>query len=350
MNSYKTGVYDNIRYTFNGTILDENGQAISFPFVYYRYDPNIPADQVQTDIYLYPQYDSEPLSHIDFKYIDNISTGSGGWKNEGESNSYTHTFKQPEDQSGYQFIIWKNFETGEEYSPDDQYHCSIVDLESGETKEVYIYAVWQPSITVNWYDEETLINSKESFNDDIQAYSFSSQEKEKMEFKGWKNEGGEIVDSDTVYSVPEPGIEKIEPTIINLYAYYEAIPDPEPEPTPEPSPEPTPEPTPSPEPEPEPTPTPEPDSKPTIEPIPTPEPTSKPTIEPEKECTPKPDKKCIPIIKPDSICKPIEKQEYKSYSVTSPKTGDNNMIRICAYIILIITTAIIIIIIVHKKK
>lgn len=316
MNSYKTGVHDNIRYTFNGTILDENGQAISFPFIYYKYDPNVPADQVQTDIYLYPQYDPEPLSHIDFKYIDNISTGSGGWKNEGESSSYTHTFKQPEDQSGYQFITWRDSETGEEYGPGDQYYCSIVDLEPGEAKEVNIYAVWQPSITVNWYDGENLLNSEESFNNDIQAYSFSPQEKEKMEFKGWKDENGVIVDSNTVYSIPGETIEKTEPVIVDLYAYYEAIPDPEPTPTP------TPDPTPEPEPTPEPTLTPSPE----------------PTVKPE------------PTITPTPTVTPTEKPKEESHYVTPPQTGDNNNTFLYLTLIVIALGAIIWITIANKKK
>lgn len=321
MNSYLSGIDGNIQYDFNGTILDENGQAITFPFVYYRYDPEIPIEQVKTDIYLYPQYDATPLSFLHFNYIDNISTGSGSWANQGSAVNYIHTFKEPDPQEWYRFIIWRDTETNEEYNPGDIYSCDISALEEGAIKEVNIYAVWQPSLTVNWYNEENLLNSQEIFTGDIQAYSVEPVEKENMKFIGWADEEGNIVDTNTIYSTPKETIEAVERKIINLYATYEEIPKPDPPTTPEPEPEPKPEPikTPTPEPTPIETPAPKPSETPVIKPteIPT------PTISPEPT--------------------------YKS-TTTSPDTRDDSMIRIYAYIILIATTVIIIIIHINKKE
>ena len=304
------GTYQNVEYSFDvtdGNFKDEAGNDITFPIstTYIEGTPEV-------NIYMYPQYTVTPISFLEFYYTDNISTGSGDWKNKGSATSYTHTFKQPEDQSGYQFVNWKNFETEEEYNPGDQYECSIIDLAPGEKKIVNIYAVWQPSITVNWYDGENLLNSEVSFSNDIQAYSFTPPEKEKMEFKGWKDESGAIVDSNAIYSIPQTTIERIDPAIVNLYAYYEAIPDPEPTPTP--TPEPTPEPTSTPTPSPE------------------------PTVKPE------------PTVTPTPIVTPTEKPKEESRYIISPQTGDSNNTFLYLSLIVIALGAIIWILIANKKK
>ena len=301
---YYKGTYQNVEYVFNGQFLDESGNPITFP-IKTKYIENTPV----VDIYLYPQYDANPLSFLHFNYIDNISTGSGSWANQGSAVNYIHTFKEPDSQEGYRFIIWRDTKTNEEYNPEDTYSCDISALEEGETKEVNIYAVWQPSLTVNWYDEENLLNSQEVFTGDIQAYSIEPVEKEGMKFIGWTDEEGNIVDINTIYSTPGETIEAVERKIINLYATYEEIPKPD---------------------------------------LPAPlEPTLEPT--PLETSTPEPTE--IPVIKPTKIPTPtiLPEPTYKS-TTTSPDTRANSMIKIYAYIILITIIVIIIIIDRNKKK
>ena len=246
---YYKGTYQNVEYVFNGQFLDEEGNPVTFP-IKTEYKEDTPV----VDIYLYPQYDTTPLSFLNFNYIDNISTGSGSWANKGKTTNYTHTFKQPEDQEGYQFIFWQESDTGEIYNPEDTYFCDISSLEPGQTKTVNIHAIWQPSLIVNWYDEDELLETRESFEEDIQAYSLETEKKEGFNFLGWVDEQGNLIDENTIYSIPEKTTEKVGSKVINLYTYYEKEPEPEPEETPTPTPEieePTPTPTPTPEPEPE---------------------------------------------------------------------------------------------------
>lgn len=287
------GTYQNVEYNFNGQFLDENGEVVTFP-IKSTYIEGVP----QVNIYLYPQYDLTPLSFLEFNYIDNISTGSGSWANKGNIISYTHTFKQPEDQEGYQFITWRDYEEEKDYAPGETYTCDITQIPAGETKEVNIYAVWQPSLIVNWYDEENLIYSEETFEQEIKAYSLNPEQKEGMDFIEWIDEAGEQIDSETVYTVPDITIDKVEQKTINLYSKYEIIPTPEPTITPTVTPEPTVTP--------KPTITPKPTVTPTITPKPTitPEPTKIPTVTPKPTITPKPPQPTVTPV-PTKIPTPV---------------------------------------------
>lgn len=123
-------------------------------------------------IYLYPQYDIVKTRHLLFDYIDNISTGTGSWSNGNSVIDYTHTFNTPEPQSGYKFIEWKNFETEESYIGGESVTILYDSLpEDGSLKNIIFYAIWQPSVIVNWYDEGELLNTIESFDENIPAYS-----------------------------------------------------------------------------------------------------------------------------------------------------------------------------------
>ena len=307
-----TGTYQNVTYDFNGQFLDSDKNPITFP-IEIKYIENTPI----IDIYIYPQYDATPLSFLHFNYIDNISTGSGSWANQGSTTNYNHTFKEPDPQEGYQFITWKDFEAEKEYTPGGVYSCDISTLQSGETKEVNIYAVWQPSLTVNWYDGENLLNSQEIFTDSIQAYSIDPIEKNNMNFIGWADTEGNIIDEDTVYSVPKETIEKVERDIINLYTVYEEIPQPEPDPQPTPEPEkPDPQPTPEPQPTPKPQPTPVPEK-------PKPQPTPKPDFEPDPEPEKQPES--VPSPEPARETVIIYKEQTKANeNAAAPSKAENN--------------------------
>ena len=285
---YYAGTYQGVEYEFNGTYLDENGAPVSFPLV-------MEYGAEKTSFYLYPQYNQTPVTFLDFKYTDNISTGTGSWKNVDGFTEYTHTFATPDPQEGYEFVIWKDIDTEEEYGEGDQYSCKIEDIPVGETKEVNIYAVWQPSVTVNWYVDEELYDSVESFDNAILAYDVIPELEEDQEFVEWKNEEEVSVDKEVSYSVPEQTIEAVDRKVINLYAAYETTPPP---PAPgETTPTPTPTPTVTPTPTPKPTVTPTPTPKPTVTPKPTPVPTT-PTPTPKPEPTNTPDPTPEPTVKP----------------------------------------------------
>lgn len=308
---YYTGTYQGVEYNFNGSYLDENDSQVSFPL-------SLEYGAEKTEFYLYPQYDKTPVCFLDFKYTDNISTGSGSWKNEDGFTGYTHTFETPAPKEGYEFIQWENFETGDTYTEGQQYICTLEELSEGETKEVNVYAVWQPSIVVNWYVEGELLNSFESFNEDISAYTVIPEAEENVKFVGWENEEGTLVPEDTTYSLPEQTIESVNPNIINLYACLEDI---EPEPvdggtTPVPDSDPDPDPDPDPKPDPEPDPEPIVDEDPIVEPTPTPTPEpEKPLITPEKikvaEARPKQEITPIPK-RTKPVAAPLTQPEKKS--------------------------------------
>ena len=250
-------------WTFTGEILDMEGNPLtsSIQMVYQEGYPEI-------YVYLYPQYNIVMTRHLLFNYIDNISTGTGSWSNENSMVDYTHTFSTPESQEGYEFLRWENFDTQESYAGGESVTIEYNSLpEDGSLMEITFYAVWQPSVTVNWYVNEELFSSQEEFYNGINAYSVTPEEEENIIFNGWFDENEERVDESTIFSPPEETIDG-SPVVVNLFAQFtEITPEPEPEqggedPDPEPSPSPSPEPEhgeqePDPEPSPSPSPAPE---------------------------------------------------------------------------------------------
>ena len=138
-----------------------------------------------------------------------------------------------------------------------------------------------------------------------------------MNFIGWADTEGNIIDEDTVYSVPKETIEKVERDIINLYTVYEEIPQPEPDPQPTPEPEkPDPQPTPEPQPTPKPQPTPVPEK-------PKPQPTPKPDFEPDPEPEKQPES--VPSPEPARETVIIYKEQTKANeNAAAPSKAENN--------------------------
>ena len=174
-----------------------------------------------SDIYVAPVYKVVKNWYIDYKYIDNISTGSGSAKNHNAVESFSHTFKEPEAQEHYRFIEWKNFETGATFQAGDKDTYTENECPRGETTEVKVYAVWQPSVSVVWHDENgEVIKEEESFQGSIGAYSFRAADKETA-FRGWlDSKGNEIAET---ASYKAPGITYLEKThyTVDLFAAYE---------------------------------------------------------------------------------------------------------------------------------
>ena len=80
------------------------------------------------DLYLSPVYERQESWHLEYKYIDNISTGSGSWSNKDAiASSYSHTFANPEIKSPrltsgkYRFEYWMTDETGEQFFDGDKF-------------------------------------------------------------------------------------------------------------------------------------------------------------------------------------------------------------------------------------
>ena len=174
-----------------------------------------------SDIYVAPVYKVVKNWYIDYKYIDNISTGSGSAKNHNAVESFSHTFKEPEAQEHYRFIEWKNFETGATFQAGDKDTYTENECPRGETTEVKVYAVWQPSVSVIWHDENgEAIKEEESFQGSIGAYSFRAEDKETA-FRGWLDRNGNEVAETTSYEAPaETHLEKTHYTV-DLFAAYE---------------------------------------------------------------------------------------------------------------------------------
>jgi len=175
-----------------------------------------------------PAYTVKMNWYLNYRYIDNISTGSGSWSNRDGVTEFRHTFKQPASRSHYRFMFWKDFEENKTYNAGDTLVYSGSGIKSGETKNVTIYAVWQPSVTVRWHDEKgkTVKEEEESFDEAIGAYEFvlsdiSLGDDAEARFVGWTDKDGKAIAEGTGYAAPEATYEKTEPLIVDLYPVYE---------------------------------------------------------------------------------------------------------------------------------
>lgn len=195
----------------------------------------------RSDIYLSPVYKQEQSWKLNYNYIDNISTGTGSWSNLDAITQYKHTFSNPETKSPtltdglYQFKYWENEETGIQYNDGDEFIYKGEGLTNGETKNVNVYAYWQPVVKVNLYNGSELIQSLSSF-ESISSIDFTTiANTTTREFLGWSDENNELAD---IYYAPAITKEKGY-LIINLFAKFKEIIQPTEEPTEEPIKEPT---------------------------------------------------------------------------------------------------------------
>lgn len=168
------------------------------------------------DMYYYLKWQELKAPVLHFNYIDNVSTGSGSWSNDnGSASSFTHEFKKPEDQEHFDFIHWTIGSTI--YNPNDHYTYDFSDKEYNSVETVTAYAWWQSSVTLNLYDEDTLLKTTEDFEKvSIDGYEPT---KEGYTFIGWVDEDGNSVTDDTFYP-EEASVEKVVPRIVNLYAVW----------------------------------------------------------------------------------------------------------------------------------
>ncbi|MBQ3393627.1 MAG: InlB B-repeat-containing protein [Oscillospiraceae bacterium] len=211
----KSFSYKGTKYTYTGRFVDANGREVSFPV---KMDPSLYYEDVT--IVLYPVYDIIEAKHLSAQYIDNISTASSSWYNVDEFSSYRHTFKLPESQPHYSFIEWRS-EDGTAYAPGQSWSAtkSILDpIADGGTLTVSFRTFWQPSVTVNYYVDGTLVNSAESF-ESVNVGSYIPQTEDKVRFIGWYDAAGNQV-SDTTFIAPAITSERSDRYIENVYARF----------------------------------------------------------------------------------------------------------------------------------
>ncbi|MBQ1787389.1 MAG: hypothetical protein II004_00500 [Erysipelotrichaceae bacterium] len=195
--------------------IDANGNPVTGTLKFKRED----FDR-DTDLYFYAVYNITEPTILKFRYIDNVSTGSGSWSNsQGTFESYSHTFAQPEDQPHYQFLYWLD-QDNVTYGAGDTKVIAKTDIESGKTTEMSVYAIWQPSVTVNYYDDEgKLINSVEKFSD-YDVYSYSAENRDEETFLGWSETKGGTVAQALTYSAPAAGSSKTSPAVYSVYGVW----------------------------------------------------------------------------------------------------------------------------------
>ena len=195
---------------------DENGNNVSDPSNPAMIKVSVTASTDKcVDLYYYLKWKVEKAPILEFNYIDNISTGSGSWSNtNGSTSGFSHTFKKPDDQDHFSFLYWAIENT--KYNDGDKFTYSFDGKPRNSKETINAYAWWQPSITLNLFDGDELLSSQEDF----ESVSIDVEPtKEGYIFDGWVDEEGNKVMEDTFYADPETK-DKVEPTVINLYATW----------------------------------------------------------------------------------------------------------------------------------
>jgi hypothetical protein len=253
--------YAGYEYTYTGEWQDEDGNIFdaSSTITFYNREGESSGNNyyVSDDvtITLSPVWEAKMIQGLDYRYIDNISTGSGSWSNKdayayrSQFGSLKHTFKNPEDASptltpNYSFRYWQTDEwlqngahvsskEGKKYNAGDTMEY-VVDsgLPEGTETEVNVYAYWQPSVTVRYHYDGNVVEA-ERF-EDIAVYDGASDEfaEEGIEYSadggklvidgeeyiGWYDEEGNKLDSAYAYDAPAITKEPVERTVYDVYA------------------------------------------------------------------------------------------------------------------------------------
>ena len=158
------------------------------------------------DLYLSPVYEREESWHLEYKYIDNISTGSGSWSNKDAiASSYSHTFANPEIKSPrltsgkYRFEYWMTDETGEQFFDGDKFTYTGAGQKAGTTRTIETYAYWQPAVAVRYIVDGAVAETVRSFDENIDiaaSYNGADLDDEDYRFSGWYGDSGKIEDGD----------------------------------------------------------------------------------------------------------------------------------------------------------
>lgn len=186
------------------------------------------------EVYISPIYTAQANWYLNYKYIDNISTGSGSWSNADAITQYKHTFTNPETKSPsltdglYQFKYWENEETGTQYEDGDEFVYGGAELTIGETKNVNVYAYWQPAVQVKLHNGAEIVKTITSFNSIDSADFEKLADTDTKKFLGWFDENGQLAD---IYNAPTITKKADSVLIIDLFAKFKEIIQPTDDPT-----------------------------------------------------------------------------------------------------------------------
>ena len=215
--TYKDFTVKGTKYHFTGEWAYEDGSPVSIPMEFKYDDFN-----EDTIINVHPIYEKTEAARLNFYKIDNISYGSGSWANTaGSFTTYTNTLKAPSAKAHYQFLYWQDGETGQIYNAGDKFSIKATDIGDGNTKDVRLYATWQPSITLRYHNiSGSTISTKEVY-EDISAYGYNAPAVSGCKFLGWSlTPNGEVLAESTVYGKPALTVNPVAQNIIDLYPVY----------------------------------------------------------------------------------------------------------------------------------
>ncbi len=177
-------------------------------------------------INIYPVYKAQSIYHLHFDSINRISgEGAGSFDSQTNPIGYLcHTFLKPEADTiynHYKFQYWENATSGERYDAGESVEIFNGAEEADTT--VTAYAIWQPSVTVNYHVSGHQVNSEESF-ESISVYNYIPEDPdENTTFEGWYDEGGNRIADNMVYTAPELTGETqsvAQPLVYNVYAMF----------------------------------------------------------------------------------------------------------------------------------
>lgn len=214
--TYKDFSVKGTKYHFTGNWAYEDGTLVSIPMELHYDDFN-----EETTIYVHPIYEIIEAAKLNYYKIDRISTGSGSWANTaGSFTTYTNELRTPDAKAHYQFMYWQDAETGKIYYAGDKYSIKASEIGEGKTKEVKLYAMWQPSVTVRYHGIDGSIVSTNEAYEDLNAYGYNAPEESGCTFLGWSNAEGNMIANDTVYTLPALTCDPVQQKIVDLYAVY----------------------------------------------------------------------------------------------------------------------------------
>jgi len=220
--SAKSFCYQGVNYKYAGYWVDEDGNEFS--------SLNVKNDGSAREVVynISPVYEKSYPEVLDFRYIDNISTGSGSWKNTDAFTTYSHKFKEPAAKAHYKFVEWKNLENGETFKEGATFkYTAKKDLPEETVTSISVHAIWQPSVTVEYYNSNgKLLKSVEKTDAKIGAYDYTADTQETRngaKFMGWYEsaaEGAARVEEGTSYELPAVTADPVDQKVIKLYAKY----------------------------------------------------------------------------------------------------------------------------------
>ena len=161
----------------------------------------------ENDVYISPVYKATANWYLNYNYIDRISTGSGSWSNKDAVVEFSHTYSDPSVKTpvdDYAFRYWQNDETEDVYYAGETHTYNGAEQPKGSTKEVNIYAYWQPAVAVVY----NVLGVTEKVSN-VEGKSITVYEKtaestvEGVTFDGWYDADGNRLSDEMVYAAPE---------------------------------------------------------------------------------------------------------------------------------------------------